>query len=161
MKRAQIKLFESIAMLLVFFFLVAMGLKFYGNIEIQNLKQMQGQFSTMNSIKTAIVLSNLPEIKCSVENIQGGACVDLYKIQAWDNEAEEDPALSYYFDLLGYSTVHLEQLMPMPRNFTMHKKVPEGNYSTSMTPLPVSVWDPVTNRKGFGILYVRVHSLES
>jgi hypothetical protein len=160
-KRGQIKMFESIAMLLVFFFLVAIGLKFYGNIELANLKQAKERFADLDSVKMAIILANLPELKCSTQNVYRGACVDIYKVRAWEEEAGKDPARSYYFDLLGHSTITLEEWQGTSLAWeahVLHNETPPGNYSTSLTPLPVTVWNPQQRRHTFGVLYVRVHS---
>lgn len=160
-RRSQIKMFESIAMLLVFFFLVAIGIRFYGGYEISQLQSMKDKFAAFDSVKMAILLSNLPEVKCSIQNVQGGACVDLYKLKAWNAMQSIEPAQSYYFDLLGHATVTLEQIEPVPPPGTgfwvMHNKTPDANFSTIVTPMPVTIWDPAIRQKSFGVLYVRVH----
>jgi hypothetical protein len=159
-KHGQVKMFESIAMLLVFFFLIAIGLKFYGNIQINSLERTKERFITMDSIKMAILLSNLPEVKCSIQNVQKGACIDLYKVMAWEQVSQIEPAKSYYFNLLGHSTIVLEERIGADRwkSYLMHNKTFKENYSTSVTPLPVAVWNPNLRRHNFGVLYVKVHS---
>ena len=160
LKRSQIKMFESLAMLLVFFFLVAIGLKFYGSYQLNQLKDMQNEFNTFDSVKMSILLANLPELKCSIQNVQGGACIDLYKVKAWSNQYANEPARSYYFNLFGHATVTLEQIEPPIADpvWVMHNSTPNGNYSSHLTPMPVSIWDPTTRRHNFGVLYVQVHT---
>jgi hypothetical protein len=153
-------MFESIAMLLVFFFLVAIGLKFYGNIQISNLQRTKARFTQMDSIKMAILVANLPEIKCSIQNVQKGACVDIYKVRALQEESGNEPARSHYFDLLGHSTITLEERVGQDNwnTYVVHNKTLPGNFSTSVTPLPVAVWNPRQRRHNFGVLYVKVHT---
>jgi len=159
-KKAQIKMFESVAVIIVFFFLVAIGLRFYGGMELNNLEQAKDKFNTLDSIKMAMLVSNLPELKCSTQNVEKGACVDYYKVKAWGESYDKDPAKSYYFEMLGHSTITLEEYSDdVWKQYVLHNKTPNGNFSSTVTPLPVTVWNPLSRRHNLGVLYVKVHNI--
>ena len=78
--KAQVKLFESIAVLIIFVFLVSIGITFYTNVQTNALDQAQIKFSRLDAVKTSISLSNMPELQCSQQGVQDSACIDLTKI---------------------------------------------------------------------------------
>ncbi len=82
-KKAQLKILESIAVLIIFFFLVGIGLKFYGNIQLQSLQQAKDDFSSNDATKISQKIAHLPELRCSLENTDQGSCIDLAQAQAW------------------------------------------------------------------------------
>ena len=77
-KKAQIKMLESIMVLIMFFFLVAIGLKFYGNVQLQELQKTQSEFERLDSVKIANILMTLPELACTTDNEFDGSCIDYF-----------------------------------------------------------------------------------
>lgn len=158
LKRSQIKLFESIAVLVIFFFLVAIGLRIYGGYELHALEEMQVQFSTLDSIKTSLLLLSLPELTCTVYSLDRGSCIDLYKAHAF---AELTLAHGdHYYDKFRDSLIVLEQIEPSPFTITLYNESGELTGSFRYTPVPVSIWNPVRRYYGLGILHVYVQVIQ-
>lgn len=148
-------MFESIGVLIVFFFLIAIGLRFYGGYQMQGLEEVREKFGVYDSIKIGIRLSSMPELKCSIINIQQGACIDIYKVQAFGEISSSPAVQAYYTGEFGNSLVILEQMLPQNKkqNITIYN-LTDPTKGSRYTPYPVSLYDPVDLSYGFGVLHI-------
>ncbi|MEK6857974.1 MAG: hypothetical protein AABX39_05290, partial [Nanoarchaeota archaeon] len=64
MSKAQVKMFENIGVLVVFFFLLGIGIVFYSNYQSQSLAVEQKKLLELRSLKLAEQMYNLPELDC-------------------------------------------------------------------------------------------------
>jgi hypothetical protein len=109
-KKAQLQTMESIAVLVVFFFLIALGLRFYGQTQIQAYEELRAEFETLDSIKITNKLMSMPELVCTRMNVQDVACFDYYKAKAWERTG--DATIGLYLREFGESTLTVEFLYP-------------------------------------------------
>jgi hypothetical protein len=109
-KLAQMQTMESIAVLVVFFFLIALGLRFYGQTQIQAFEELRAEFETLDSIKITNKLMSMPEMTCTRMNVQDVACFDYYKAKAWEKLG--DRVIGLYLVEFGESTLTVEFLYP-------------------------------------------------
>lgn len=155
MKKSQIKMFENIGVMIVFFFLLAFGLVFYGNYQKRSLINMQYEFNLENAIKTSKRVSYMPELQCS--ETQAGNCIDSYKLESFKNVIGD--AEDYYYNIFGKSTVSIEQLYPITKSSPLYDSpMEEGQrYSTIKSIIPVSIYNPVDRKYYYGVLNVSVY----
>ena len=85
----QMKMFETVAVLIVFFFLIAFGLMFYGMIKSKTMQSEKEDRLQSNAIELAQKVSFLSELDCSQTSIKKENCFDRYKIKAFSNILNE------------------------------------------------------------------------
>lgn len=158
-KKGQIKLFESIAVMFIFFLLVAGGFAVYGKFATYNFKHEQSIQESKEAIETAQTVSLLPEFICSDEIVQEN-CFDLYKVKAFSkyiNQSAGTNDLLYYFDLFQFSTITLEVFDLRSFNSThylIYDNKLDKYVSKSNVYYPITVYEPVLDIMRFGILTV-------
>ncbi len=185
-KKGQLKILESIAVLIVFFFLVGMGIGFYGKIQIQALEAAKAEFVSLDATKVSQKIIHLPELRCSLQNTDQGSCIDLYQARAWasllsdadcinafrnslDAQGVCSERLNHYFEIIGVGEVVLTRLYsadPIRRsdpnvdiilyNYTIDY-TDEEEPGSKYTQIPVIIKDPVTQTNDLGMLKVRVY----
>jgi hypothetical protein len=161
-RKAQVKLFESIAVLIVFVFLVAIGMKFYTNAQLSSLREAQSDFSQLDAVKTSVVLSHLPEIGCSEDGLAQSTCLDLFKIIAWNTLLHGPDSLVFvdsYLPLLGFSEITVTRLYPLylaGNSWTIYNASVE-NVSSDLLQIPMLLYDPVKDKHQFGVLKIRTY----
>lgn len=148
---------ETIAVLFVFFILIAVGFMFYGKVILGNVQSQKDEFVQLQSISIAQRAMFLPELQCSediVEEITG--CIDLFKIGASQDIIAQNSR--YYYDLFEFSNITLRQIYPSEHNWVIYERKTDIFESRFITNIPVSLYDPVARRYGFGVLTVETLS---
>lgn len=151
---------ETIAVLFVFFMLVAIGLVFYavvlrGNIDLQREESIQ-----LNAIEVAQRASSLPELQCSEDNIVSENCIDTIKLEAasWD---EDLPGILqqnelYYYDQLLFSRITVKEIYPESQDWILYNRPLEEFTSKVVTNIPISLLNPIDNKNSFGVMTVEL-----
>jgi hypothetical protein len=160
MKKAQIKMGENIAVLFIFFILIALAMVFYMRLQNSQLKTLSNEDLAKKAIYISQRISYLPELQCSKENVWDDSCFDKYKIiQMYDLQQTETQNRLYYFDSFGYATVSLQvysldgdeeelyTIYNISKNFTQK---PTFYF-------PFSVYNAIEETKQFGILKIEVY----
>ncbi len=161
--KAQIKMFESIGVLLVFFFLIGMGLQFYGNVQMQDLDRAKREFSEITSIEVASKMLNFPTLFCTRLNVKIASCVDALKAQIWqDNLHTIDGFRSIMVDQLPPSTIWVREVYPQRENeWVIYNDTPQIADDQRLafidTMIPITIFHPAENRRTFGIMVVRLY----
>ena len=161
-RKGQIKLFESIAVMFIFFLLVAGGFAVYGNFAKYNINQEQSLIESKRAIETAQLVALLPEFICSKEIVKEN-CFDLYNVKSFAsymNNTAETNDLMYYFDLFHFSTISLEVFDLREKNSSIYPIYdnPLPEYSSKLNLyFPINVYEPVLDIMNFGILTVEVY----
>jgi hypothetical protein len=164
--KSQIKLFESIMVLVVFVFLIAIGLRFYTTTQANSLKNIAAEISTLDSLKTTIVLANMPDIACTFEGDSDLSCIDLYKVRAWATLMEEGTSfVDKYISLVGLSDIIVERLYPDPYNWTIYNSSFQNSGYTILgstyISVPTTIFDPVNRKNQLGIIHVRTYVVQT
>jgi len=160
MKKAQIKMGENIAVLFIFFILIALAMVFYMRLQNSQLKTLSNEDLAKKAIYISQRISYLPELQCSKENVWDEGCFDKYKIIAMSEMQAETQNRLYYFDSFGYANITLQiyNLDGAPEDnyyaiYTVYK-----NYTQKPTfYFPFSVYNAVEEKKHFGILKIEIY----
>ncbi len=157
-RKAQVKMFETISVLIIFFFILIFGLVYYNNTqkkEIQNLLDENNQLRVMETMKVAM---NLPELQCSMENIQTTNCFELVKLQNFQEVVSNNKL--YYTSLFSYSKLYVSQIYPSvgPMEWELYSSQPKSIASTQKNFIPILIYDSVNRRYNAGMLVVEVYS---
>ncbi len=159
--KAQMKMMETFAVMVVFFFLLMIGTTMYSRYQERQYFQDLERANKLLSIQTAQKALFLPELKCVEEQL---LCFDSLKIEQFNKLVTDHSAFQQsYAELFGDSEITLQQIYPPPgRNFRIYSLMlnPGREIGRSTTIVPVTVYDPTTKTSGFGLLNVTVYQNE-
>lgn len=130
-KKAQIKMFETIAILVIFFILVGIGFIFYSSISTNLTQKEAARRSDLESIESAQRVAYFPELKCTSSVAKEiGSCIDYYKALTFGRlltNPDNDDIREYYYDHLGFVTIKLSVIYPKPEEIIIYD-YPKPNY---------------------------------
>lgn len=151
-KKSQIQIFETIAVVFVFFILVVIGFVFYGKFIRGNLETIGEESAQSKSIAIAQRAMFMPELQHSEDNIIKDDCIDILKIDAAKKTIGANEI--YYYDLLEFSSITLEQIYPENEKWELYSRKSSDFRSSFTTNVPVCIFDPNTKLNGFGIMTI-------
>ncbi len=166
LNKGQIRMGETIAVLLIFFVLLILAFFFFSSIQAATTKGAISVNLQEQGIKVTQIASYLPELQCSTENIVPTSfnCVDLEKARAASNVVRNLTNRDFYTSTFGYANITLEVINVQTSNnlastqeITIYDVVKPNYKSASLFPVPVSVLDPKNSTTYFGILKVIVY----
>ena len=157
MKKSQIKMGESVAVLFIFFILVIMGIVFWSRYSQTTIREQQETDILSRAIKIAQTVSFLPELQCSTLEVIKFSCFDLYKIEAMKTIMEGADARQYYFDSFSFANITVYSIYPEREEWNVYDFT-GGNISGYVTTqIPVAIYNPVTMKFSFGYVNVAAY----
>lgn len=169
MRKAQIKMAENIGILVIFFFLLVIGLVFYSSIQKRSLSYEVEKIVGKSAVQVAHTAASLPELQCSqpLESEVGRmGCIDKYKLVAFstlNDSLGNDDFMLFYYDFLKNSRISLRELYPELGEYIVIYDNPLENASSIIPAhIPVFLFDELQNRPlgaySLGDLKVEVYS---
>ena len=159
MKRGQIKMGETIAILFIFFVLILFGLVFYFQWQKSSFERQKIEVFSEQSISKSLLASFLPELVCSkTAGAPTKDCIDIFKLEKAADEMEDN--LDYYFDIFGLMTLRVERIYILEtepgseNSWVLYNQTPATVTRKIRTSVPVSLFDPIEKKYSFGVLYV-------
>ncbi len=160
-KKSQIKIGESVAVLMIFFILVIVGIIFWSRYSQVQLGEQQETDLLSRAITISQTATFLSELQCSTLEVIQFNCFDIYKIRAMQDLLLNNPAenrTDYYFDIFGFSNITVYSIYPEQKTYNIYD-FPGGNITGYVsTQVPVSIQDPIFNQFSFGYIDVRVYT---
>ena len=155
-------MFETIAVLLIFFVLIGFGLIFYVRVYSGSIGETEEEYFELKAIQTAQLVSFLPELQCTSPtsmNIVDDNCFDLLKVKALSEIIKNDQKLrnEYYYDLLGSSKISVEQIYPSEMKWDVYDKSPANKKSISSIKIPISLYNASSKKNNFGVLNIDIY----
>ncbi len=153
-------MFETIAVLVVFFFILVFGVSFYFVLQRSSLSRQMERNAQLVSIQISQKISDLPELDCALAGIQIDNCVDKVKLEKLNQALEDDAKKLYYFNVLGYSEVVLNIIYTSysaEEQYEIYERTPNSFFSAYKNQIPVLLYDPVENKFAFGALEVTTY----
>ncbi|MBI2142004.1 hypothetical protein HYU15_00765 [Candidatus Woesearchaeota archaeon] len=155
-RKAQARMLETVAVIIVFFVLLTFGFVFYARMQQGAISDEARELRETKALKTAKTALSLPELQCSktqaIEN-----CLDKLKIEAFRDYASDTAIRNrHYYDLFKESTIAIEQVYPEQTREEIYSRPRPGRTKQSIW-LPVTMLDPVKDTTSFGILVVDVY----
>lgn len=160
-RKGQLHILESMVALLAFSMLLAVAIAFYGAFQRTAYATELGQTAEARAVALSKAAVSLPELQCSSRNIvRNENCIDLLKLQEMEKQARKDP--DSYYELLGYSTIEIEQVYPAAPGAKImmraYDKKPPEHANELRFQVPVTLYDPVQRTYAFGVLSVVSYS---
>ena len=153
--KAQIHMMETIAVLLVFFVLVLIGLVFYSKIMRSNIEIEKEEARQLEAIEVAQRVMFFPELQCIEENIVTNNCIDTLKLDAATDIISQNKI--YYYDRLGFTKVAVKEIYPDINDWVLYERPLTKFQDKITTNLPVSLFNSKENKYSFGIMQVEVY----
>ncbi len=152
MRKSQIQIGETIAVLFVFFILIVIGFIFYVKVIKGNIEMEQEEQSQLKSVGIAQRVMFMPEVQCSDDNIITDNCIDILKLGIAQSVMKENEL--YYYDMFEFSNISIVQIYPDEAEWNIYSRKTEDAKSKFVTNVPISLYNPVTRKHGFGILTI-------
>ncbi|MCK5107832.1 MAG: hypothetical protein KAQ83_03835 [Nanoarchaeota archaeon] len=156
-KKAQMKMGETIAVLVVFFMLLFFGLMFYSKIQSNQIKETVQEIEEKASIDVAQKIQFLPELKCTSADVTRSLCIDFLKAKSFANISKDNTA--YYQSVFGSTKIEYAEVYPLLTNYTLLYEGPSSNnYLTTF--IPVSLFNPIPypGRYKIGLLKIKYYT---
>ncbi len=144
------KMMETMMVLIVFFFILVIGLVFYANIQVGSAKEDIKKYRDLKAIENMQKLLFLPELQCG-----GGddvfTCIDVLKLESLSEVMANGTNRIYYSDELGNSLVIVEEVYPGNWSRILYNRTTIGTASF----IPVSLWYPIEDEYHMGLITIR------
>lgn len=167
-RKAQLKIGESIIVLVIFFILLVMGMIFYAKIQSRINAQEQDEFNAKRAIDMALAIKTLPELQCTTQSIEEFDCIDLSKLVVLQNMLIDKPAyVRYYAQMFPNSKATIKQAFApfgaiLPSEgiilFDNFYTDEAGMTSLKKLALPVTLFDPISDAYSFGFIELEIAS---
>lgn len=152
---AQIKLGETIAVMVIFFFLLIFGMTFYARIQQASLEREAVRQLKMRSVQVTLKATSMAELQYGLEE----GTLDLLKVISFEKAVRSsDDFRLYYFDVFGYSEIYLHQTFPESANYSIYTNLPGNTSFYQLIETPVAIFNATSGRYTFGILGAKVFS---
>lgn len=154
---------ETVAILVVFFMMLMFGLTFYVGLQEENYKQMQEESWELNALQIIQKASYLPELQCSIQNIQYDNCFDVQKADQFftithgpDGNSPDPALIQKYYQIFRHSTIYLHEIYPGNTSVCVYDQaLPiENTSATFRTYVPVSLYNATENAFSMGMLNI-------
>lgn len=156
--RGQIKMFETVGVLVVFFFLLIGGSVFYFGAQTSSLEKDRVEAQEQESLQIVLKSLYLPELDCSFLKTQKENCVDVLKVEHFSRLLRNESVMQSYYEEFGDATIRISEIYPEGRSFVLYNNTPAEFRDVRVTRSPVLVYDSIQDIQRFGVIEVRVYA---
>jgi hypothetical protein len=157
MKKGQMQMGESIAIMIIFFIFISFGMIFYMRIMESGTDTQRMENLQLRVVQVAQRASFLPELQCSEENVRKDNCIDLLKVGPAAEEIENDRL--HYYDSFGFSKIVIREVFPEQKQWVIYNNTPtdyKGKMDKKVTFIPIALSNYTQRKYYFGVMEVEV-----
>jgi hypothetical protein len=152
-------MFETIGVLVVFFFLLVVGSAFYFGAQRNALERERSRAAEQLAFQITLKALYLPELDCSFLMTSRENCIDLVKLRIFEEQFHNETIKSIYVPTFGFSTIQVREIWPDQTEILLYHNEPREAYSKNLTSLnPILLFDAISNTYAFGVMNVTVHA---
>ena len=155
--RGQMKMFETIAVLVVFFFLLAIVSVFYLSFQRSSIADEETQLEDSVALQVVFKALYMPELDCSFLLSQRDNCIDVLKLESMSLLLENEALATEYFEEFGNAKIQVKQIYPSDDSWTLYVHEPDEKERERVTRSPVLLYDARSDSYGFGVMEVWVY----
>ena len=142
MQKAQIKMTETIGVLVVFFILILFGFIFYAQYQKSAIREHQQEATVKRAVATSLKAFYLPEIRCTRGfDVAFTACIDIDKAEIFSATIEEN--FNFYSNIFGKADIYIirDVLSSADSRIQIYNGAPEEFSKKIPIRFPISVYD--------------------
>ncbi len=156
MRKAQIKMVESVFVIIIFMIILVIAIVFFSRFQRSESQFQDTQESLRQSVQMAQSFASLPEIACTENNVIRSNCVDQRKLEMMDQLSTTESV--YYYDLFRYGTVTIEKIYPevddnQGERWVIYNQTKPNSSFFSMA-IPMSIYDSENSERHIGLMEV-------
>src|SRR3989344_128999 len=155
--RGQMKMFETIAVLIVFFFLLAIISVFYLSAQRSSITDESTRLGEGLALQTVFKALYLPELDCSFLLSQKDNCMDVLKLKSFEARLQDESVSAGYFEEFKDARIAVSEIFPRKQSWLLYKHEPSVRASEQVTQSPVLLYDGRTDSYAFGVIEVRTY----
>ena len=153
--KAQIKMGETMAVLIIFFFLLMFGFAFYAKVQEKLVGDRYKENINLQVLQVTKKASYLPELQCSVLNVREDNCFDVHKVEVfYDLVKDNRTYINQYHNIFGFSDIILQEVYPGDSKYMIYNSSVVNASQTLSSRVPVSIFDGGTDRYSIGLLII-------
>lgn len=154
--KSQVQMIETIAVLIVFFFLLVVGMTVYFQLQKASFKRELRVVQDQESLQLVQRALYLPELDCSFVSIQKENCFDVYKLDLFAKMLKQESIFFDYFPVFGYSEITVESIYPEKSEKILYSNRLEDK-DVIVSQSPVLIYNATSNSYSFGIVEVKLY----
>lgn len=170
-KMGQLQIQETILTVFIFIVLIMFGLIFFYRVQSASITDSFNEFQREKLSVDFITLGDLPEFSCSAAGTKE-SCIDTAKLVVFMSLNSTQENRDYYFDRFGYKNITIREVYPSNDSdkctinmvsdcgvWEIYTKKPNKVKSKLVIDTPVSLFFPVENKYGIGIMRVEAYNV--
>lgn len=155
--KSQIRMFETVAVLVVFFFLLMAGSMFYFSAQKSSIVKEAVRAADQSALQVVLKSLYLPELDCSFMKTPRENCVDMLKVDELSKLLKNDTVRQDYFSEFGFAVINISMIYPRGDYIVVYNNTPSEYKDARVTQSPILMYDPFSDEYRFGIIEVKVY----
>jgi hypothetical protein len=147
-------MFETIGILVVFFFLLVIAAMFYFNLKKSEIEKELTKQTELRAFRTSETIFYLPELDCSFSVMSVPTCFDELKL----NNTKEifQKGKFYYSEIFGASTIKIKKIWPSESEMVLYDSKPAyaKDEKIKKSGSPIHIYNPKEDSYAFGVVEV-------
>jgi hypothetical protein len=159
MKKGQVNMMETVAVLFIFFILIIFGLFFYYSFQKGNIQKEREELLMARAMETTSYCLELPELYCSKGEAEAeGHCFEVNKLKHAQTTINGNH--QYYFDIFSFAKITVHQIYPQKINYIVYDYQPSAWTRREPTYFIVTLKEETSNifanQEFYGLGYLKV-----
>jgi hypothetical protein len=145
---------ETILVVVILAGLFFLGVWFFAQATDISIGEQNTQLTQERLFSTALQLSHLPELSCTLQGAETRTCIDEVKLQIFTEKMtapNADALRLRYADMFGPIHVTVEEIYPNTNSYQVFDWGGEDFFAQR---IPIILHDPITNQQKFGMITV-------
>jgi hypothetical protein len=153
--KAQIKMFETIAVLVIFFVILIIGLVYYNGTQKREIREMQDEDRVLRAIEIMKITTYLPELQCSMDNVLTANCIDLAKLENFMYVSDQERL--YYTSIFGFGKISVREIYPEEKEYILYFNNKSSTRDIISSPVPILIYDSISRKYYAGVMLVELY----
>ena len=154
-------MFESIGVLIIFFFLIVLGLSFYFLVAKTGAKQEFEKGLQLKGIEVVRKAVTLPELDCARVGVQVENCFDKLKLSQLALLINSDrDVYAQYSPLFGPTEITVTEIFPDAGQTVVLFDNPIEDAGFDLSLVPILLFDPIEDRFDFALMEIKYYERE-
>lgn len=150
-------MFETMAVLVIFFFLLIFGVSFYFVMQRSSYNRQVERNAQLLSVQLTQKISNIPELDCALAGIQIENCVDKIKLEKMNELLQDEQTKLYYFNAFGFSKITVRTIYPDFIEYELYERNPETFSAAYRNRIPMLLYNALEKKFDFALLEVTTY----